>query len=160
MLDITQSDEGFTPYIIGDLGYPLLPWLMVPHRTHGQLTVAEGLFNRKLWRGRCVVENAFGILKQTFRELMQKSDLSVTFLPDVILACAILHNVLLGQSDEQVEELLEVLRVEGLDPEVVDGGAVHADGGDGNADHVANQVATQKRSDLGVYLTMQRRQQG
>jgi hypothetical protein len=38
------------------------------------------------------VENAFGILKQTFRELLVKSDLSITFLLDVISACAILHN--------------------------------------------------------------------
>lgn len=96
LLDPRQSVHGFTPSIIGDLGYPLLPWLMVPHGTYNQLTVAETLFNKKLRRGRCVVENAFGILKQTFRELLQKSDLSVTFLPDVIISCAILHNVLLG----------------------------------------------------------------
>lgn len=159
ILDGAYTDDGFSPYLIGDLGYPLLPWLMVPHRTHGQLTVAESLYNRRLRRGRCVVENAFGILKQTFRELLQKSDLSVTFLPDVILACAILHNVLLGQSHEEVEELLQVLRVEGLEGEVFDDGPVHGDGVDANAENVADVLANQKRTELGVYLSTQRRQQ-
>jgi len=58
----------------------------------------------------------FGV-KQTFRELLVKSDLSVAFLPDVITACALLHNVLLGQSHGDVERLLEVLRTEGLEEE-------------------------------------------
>jgi len=61
------------------------------------------------------VENTFGMLKQTFRELLVKSDLDVTFLPDVITACAILYNTLLGQSHEKVERLLQVLRTKGLD---------------------------------------------
>ena len=61
-----------------------------------------------------MVENAFGIMKQSFRELLVKFELSLTFLPHVITYCALLHNVLLGQSHEQVEQLLEVLRVEGL----------------------------------------------
>jgi hypothetical protein len=100
---------GFSPYLIGDLGYPLLPWLMIPHRHGVRMSLAEALFNKKLRRGRCVVENAFGLLKQTFRELLTKSDLHVAFLPDVILTCAILHNILLGQSHEQVQNLLEVL---------------------------------------------------
>lgn len=72
-------------------------------------------FNKKLRKGRCVVENAFGILKLTFRKLLEKSDLLVTFLPNVILCCVILHNVLLGQSHKEVEELLQVLRMEGLE---------------------------------------------
>lgn len=109
LMEAGHEVNGFMPYIIGDLGYPLLPWLMVPHKTQGNLTVAETLFNKKLRRGRCVVENAFGILKQTFRELLNKSELHLTFLPDVVLACAILHNVLLGQSHAHVEELLEIL---------------------------------------------------
>lgn len=159
LMDNAALVDGFTPSIIGDLGYPLLPWLMVPHRTHGPLTAAETLFNKKLRRGRCVVENAFGILKQTFRELLEKSYLSVAFLPDVILSCAILHNVLLGQSHEEVEELLQILHIEGLDGEVVDDGEVHHDGPDANADNQASIVATDKRTELGVYLTMQRRHQ-
>ena len=81
--DSGVSFEGFAPYLLGDSGYPLLPWLLVPHRGQGNMAIADTLFNRKLRRGRCIVENAFGILKHTFRELLVKSDLSITFLPDV-----------------------------------------------------------------------------
>lgn len=63
------------------------------------------------------MENAFGILKHTFRELLLKSDLHLTFLPDIILTCAILHNILLGQPPDPVEKLLDVLRSEGMDNE-------------------------------------------
>jgi hypothetical protein len=59
------------------------------------------------------VENAFGILKQTWRELLLKTELEVTYLPDVITACALLHNLLLGQSSNDVERLLGVLQAEG-----------------------------------------------
>lgn len=88
--------DGFSPYVLGDAGYPLVRWLMVPHREVAHLPVADSLFNRRLCRGRVVVENAFGMLKQSFRELFTKSDLHVTFLPDVIVYCAILHNMLLN----------------------------------------------------------------
>jgi hypothetical protein len=105
---------GFAPYLVGNSGFSLLPWLMTPHRERENSGVVQHLFNRKLRRGCCVVENAFGLLKQTFRELLGKSSLQVTFLPDVILCCAILHNMLLGQSHEDVEQLLEVLQLEGF----------------------------------------------
>jgi hypothetical protein len=32
LLQIGQSESGIKPCIIGDKGYPLLPWLMVPHK--------------------------------------------------------------------------------------------------------------------------------
>lgn len=113
LMGANHAIRGFSPYIIGDLGYFLLPCFMVPHKTPTQLSVSETLFNRKLQRGWYVVENAFGTVKQSFRELLLKSYLHVTFLPDIILCCAILHNILLGQSHEEVEELLQVLRSEG-----------------------------------------------
>jgi hypothetical protein len=87
--------DGFPPYLLGDSGYPFLLWLMTPHRTHCNSTIIESLYNRKLKRGCGIVENAFGILKQTWLELLNKTKLEVTYLPDVITSCAILHNLLL-----------------------------------------------------------------
>ena len=43
-----------------------------------------------------------------------KSDLHVTFLPDVILCCVLLHNVLLEQSPEEVHRFLDILHQKGL----------------------------------------------
>ncbi|KAG0596662.1 hypothetical protein M758_UG274200 [Ceratodon purpureus] len=64
--------------------------------------------------------------------------------------CCILLNILLCQFHKEVEELLQVLRNEGLDGAVVDDdGGGDAVGGDG-ADALA-------REDLGVFLTLQRR---
>lgn len=93
--DPHQSFTGFKPYLVGDAGYPLLPWLIVPHRQHALQSAANQLFNRKLSKARVVVENAFGQLKLTFRELLVKTDLDVVFVPEVVTCCALLHNVLL-----------------------------------------------------------------
>jgi hypothetical protein len=79
LFDAHYVMDGFSPYLLGDSGYPLLPWLMVPHKNVRNFTVLETLFNRKLRKGRCMVENAFGILKQTFGELLVKSDLDVLY---------------------------------------------------------------------------------
>jgi hypothetical protein len=146
--------DGFSSFLLGDSGDPLLPWLMVPHR--GLLPVADTLFNKKLRRGRGVVENAFGILKQTFRELLVKSELQVAFLPDVITCCAILHNVLLGQSHEDVERLIQVLCTKGLEGEVVDEDPGPPEVADGIQDDVGVAQASIKRTELGVYLALQR----
>ena len=100
----TLGRDGFPPYLLGDSGYPNLPWLVTPHRGNN-LTILEALYNRKLRRGRGVVENAFGILKSTWRELLGKSELNVVYMPDVITACAILHNILRKQANEDLEAM-------------------------------------------------------
>ena len=102
------------------------------------------------------MENAFGILKSTFRELLTKSKLYVAFLTDVILAYAILHNILLGQSYEDVENLLQVLRIEGLDGKVSHNNADGEDGGDGVVEPTEASPTTEIRNELGIFLTIQR----
>jgi hypothetical protein len=57
------------------------------------------------------LENAFGIMKQTFRELGRLSELHVTSFPDAIVACCLLHNMLLNQDPNDVALLLEVHRL-------------------------------------------------
>jgi hypothetical protein len=68
--------------------------------------------------------------------------------------------VLLGQSHEDVEHSMEVLRIEGLESEVVDEERVapdigHEIGGDDNIG-VGGPHAAQKRTELGIYLALQR----
>jgi hypothetical protein len=65
LFDPRLGIDGFPPSWFGDSGYPLLPWLMVPHWLHRRLSVLESIFNRRLRACHCVVGNAFGILKQT-----------------------------------------------------------------------------------------------
>lgn len=110
LFNVAYSQEGFSPYLIGDKGYPMYPWLMMPYRDlpTGKRSIQERFFNRKLSTGRCAVENAFGILKQSFRELGHLSELHVTALPDVIVACCLLHNMLLNQHPNDVALLIEV----------------------------------------------------
>jgi hypothetical protein len=154
--DARNSIEGFSPYLLGDSGYPLLSWLMVPHRNTRNFIVLERLYNKKLRTGRCIVENAFGILKQTFRELLVKSDLHVVFLPDVITCCAILHNVLLGQSHDEVEHLMQVLRNEGLNGEVVDEDIEPPEVDPGEVNNVVALEGDEQRERLAIYLAARR----
>jgi hypothetical protein len=57
-------------------------------------------------------ENSFGILKKTFRKLLRKSDLHVTFLPYVLNCCCFFHNLSCNQGDLQVKMLMHILEGE------------------------------------------------
>ena len=63
--------------------------------------------------GRCIVENVFDILKGNFRELWQSAKIHVTIILDMDIAYCLLHNLLLGQSLEEVDQLLESIYQEG-----------------------------------------------
>jgi hypothetical protein len=157
LFDLRHAVDGFPPFLLRDSGYPLLPWLMTPHRGQRQFTVLESLYNRKLRQGRGVVENAFGILKQTWRELLHKTELEVTYLPDVITACAILHNLLLGQTTADVERLLGILEAEGWRQQCDDedpNGVV--DDAPGNFEVGEKPGSTDLQHALGMYLAAQR----
>lgn len=72
LFEPNTGTDGIHPYLLGDKDYPLLPWLMVPHKQFAaaQHIVLETLYNKHHCKGRSVVENSFGILKKTFRELL------------------------------------------------------------------------------------------
>ena len=156
LFDAADSVEGFTPYLIGDKGYPIFPWLITPYRDvpGARRSVHEQLFNRRLSRARSVVENAFRILKNTFRELHSASDLHITLLPDVVVTCCILHNLLLDQSSQEVDRLLAMLAREGMAPAVDDHPREERPAEDGPPpDEV---LGAQKRARLAAFLVQDR----
>ncbi len=59
-----------------------------------------------------MVETVFGILKKTFKELLHKLDLSVTFLLDVFTYCCLLHNLLKIKDDASIEHLMCIIELE------------------------------------------------
>ena len=72
---------------------------------------------------------AFGRLKEWWRRLNKKIDMHVNNVPNVVLACCILHNVCEIHGDEFNEEWLEDLDLVQLDDTHVstttqDGGTV------------------------------------
>ena len=101
MFDAEVHVEDFPPFLLRYVGYSLKQWLVTLYQDGppqlGHRSVLECLFNKKLSRGRSVVKNAFGILKQSFRELLGTIDLHVTFIPDVVVCWCLLHNMVLGQ---------------------------------------------------------------
>lgn len=79
--------------MLGDSAYPCLPNLIVPYRDNGHLTRAQTNFNIRLSSCRVIVENAFGCLKQRFRQLYHIKLRNIIRLVQVIHACCILHNL-------------------------------------------------------------------
>lgn len=108
----TGMIDDIPPYIIGDKGYPCLSWLLVPFKSELVLIAIQKLYNWRLSRRRAGIENAFSFLKLTFRELQSKIKLDLKFVLDVIYACCILHNILLGKRNVDIQELLRIITLE------------------------------------------------
>jgi hypothetical protein len=66
----------------------------------------------KLLHNKNVVENYFKILKKMFKELLQKTNLNIIFLLDVVLYCCMLHNMILNGRNEDVKSLMIQLEIE------------------------------------------------
>lgn len=104
------------PYVLGDGGYPLLPWLMVPFRQADasyQYNFSHVQYNQQHEQGRRFVDEAFALLKDSFAILSKTVNQKVQFIPEVVNACCILHNLLLESGrDLDPEQVLQHCRLE------------------------------------------------
>lgn len=98
-----QTDTYFpdNTYMLGDLAFPLTPFLMTPFKeneTKGN--PKRRLFNYILSSHRMCIERAFGRLKQRWRILLGVEANSLRRIARIIQTCCILHNMCQSLNDE------------------------------------------------------------
>ena len=82
------------------------------------------------------------------------TNLDVSFVPDVVVARSLFHNVLLRQDPKEVTHLLEILQIEGLQAPNVENATFPNDDG-GHLLEVFNS-SIEKRMALGAYIVKRR----
>ncbi|XP_033103786.1 protein ANTAGONIST OF LIKE HETEROCHROMATIN PROTEIN 1-like [Anneissia japonica] len=85
--------------ILGDPAYPLNNWLMKGFPDRDNMPNAHRRFNYRLSKARMVVERSFGMLKGRWRILMKRNDSELKHIPNMVLACCILHNMCIENGD-------------------------------------------------------------
>ena len=92
------------PYmILADGGFHKRACFVAPDLpAHNRLEIT---FNTSISRARCVVENAFGLLKMKWRRLHQHSIAENTnIIPRLVLCACVLHNICIDAGDVNAEE--------------------------------------------------------
>ncbi|KAG5283852.1 hypothetical protein AALO_G00046850 [Alosa alosa] len=99
-------------FLLGDGGYPCLEQpigLLTPYKNPVR-GVARQRYNRHHSSGRSIIERVFGMMKTRWRVIfLHALEVDVSFDPDVIVACTVLHNICLRNDD--------VLPLDDLDPD-------------------------------------------
>ncbi|KAF2318677.1 hypothetical protein GH714_010022 [Hevea brasiliensis] len=91
-------------YIIGDAGFPLLPWLLTPFQD--ALPDHRAEFNKQHAATRAVAEIALARLKEMWRIIH-----GVMWLPDknrlprIVFVCCLLHNIVIDMEDKVFSEM-------------------------------------------------------
>ncbi|XP_071636127.1 putative nuclease HARBI1 isoform X3 [Temnothorax longispinosus] len=87
-------------HILGDSAYPIREWLLVPFKNYGNLREMENRYNKKHCQTRVRIENAFGILKARFQQLLLQIDMhKVEKITKFIVCCCVLHNLCIDNND-------------------------------------------------------------
>ncbi|KAL6654417.1 hypothetical protein ACP70R_007882 [Stipagrostis hirtigluma subsp. patula] len=91
-------------YMIGDAGYPLLPWLLTPYQEN-DLTESKAEFNRRHSAARTVAPRTLAKFKDTWKYLqgeMWRPDKHR--LPRIIHVCCLLHNIIIDFQESAVDD--------------------------------------------------------
>ncbi|XP_050209876.1 protein ALP1-like [Mercurialis annua] len=91
-------------YIIGDAGFPLMPWLLIPYQEAKKDHEVE--FNKRHSATTSVAQIALARLKETWRIIhgaMWMPDKNR--LPRIIFVCCLLHNIIIDMEDKVFNEM-------------------------------------------------------
>ncbi|XP_057719544.1 protein ALP1-like [Arachis stenosperma] len=122
------SNGSLTPqYVLGDLCYPLLPWLLTPYNRMNDkdsFGSAKRAFNCAHAREMRLVGDAFGRLRVRWQLLSDSRKWKgecVEYLPYVIVTCCLLHNFLIKSNEPMPVKEVRIVEKERADDVASDG---------------------------------------
>ncbi|XBH60391.1 hypothetical protein VPH35_114997 [Triticum aestivum] len=97
-LKVALDEPEVGEYIIGDAGYPLLPWLLTPYHEEDHSDY-KAEFNRRHSAATTCAMKAVARLKDTWKYLQGKMPSPVN-IRETIYACCMLHNIVIEMEDD------------------------------------------------------------
>lgn len=85
-------------HLLGDAAFPLRPYMMTPYGGR-DIGIDKTHHNLELSRGRCSIENAFGILCARWRVFLTTMAVNPEHADSIIMAAALLHNYAMTEGD-------------------------------------------------------------
>jgi hypothetical protein len=91
--------------ILADGGFHLRTCFLAPDVVSDDANRLLKKFNFCVSRGRCIIENAIGLLKMKWRRFYKHQiDEETEIIPDLVLAACVLHNICIDANDVNAEE--------------------------------------------------------
>lgn len=94
-------------HLLGDTAYPNTSNLLTPYRDNGYLTQQQKRFNYLHSSTRVFIEQSFGLLKGRLRILKFVNVYRTDIIPNIIIACCVLHNMCMKNNDQNIEMYVE-----------------------------------------------------
>ncbi|GBG84535.1 hypothetical protein CBR_g38817 [Chara braunii] len=90
---VLRDERTVGRYLLGDAGYPLLPWIMIPG-WRGTRTEQQRMYNDCHTSARSCIEGTFGRLKAVWRHFIRQQICNMKTLCKDFMAICILHNIM------------------------------------------------------------------
>ncbi|KAM0866900.1 hypothetical protein ACQ4PT_042340 [Festuca glaucescens] len=107
-LKVALDGSEVREYLVGDAGYPLLPWLLTPYQEE-DLSDSKAEFNKRHSAATTCMKKALARFQDTWKFLQGQTSCPVNpeTLAETIYACCILHNIVIDMENDEAMPCIE-----------------------------------------------------